>query len=61
MFNKIKTTILSFNLIALMLTFILHFTLPVSVIDILTIIGCITGAGLLVMYKELSELFFDFF
>jgi hypothetical protein len=61
MFNKIKTTILSFNLIALMLTFILHLTISVSVIDILTIIGCITGAGLLVMYKELSELFFDFF
>lgn len=61
MFNKIKTTILSFNLIALMLTFILHLIIPVSVIDILTIIGCITGAGLLVMYKELSELFFDCF
>lgn len=61
MFHKVKTTILSVNIIALILAFILHLTIPVSIIDMLIIIGCVTGAGLLVMYKELNELFFDFF
>lgn len=61
MFHIIKTTILSVNIVALMLTFVLHLTIPVNIMDTLIIIGCITGAGLLVMYKELSELFFDCF
>jgi hypothetical protein len=61
MFHIIKTTILSVNIVALMLTFVLHLTIPVNIMDTLIIIGCITGAGLLAMYKELSELFFDCF